>query len=177
MNERVTLSAYGELIEPTTLQIQRLLAGSPERVWAYLTQSELRRRWLASGEMQMKAGTAFSLTWRNDELTDPPGTRPDGFGEQHSMEVRVIEIDPPRKLVHTFGVHGEVTFELEPVGSKTLLTLTHRRLPDRATMLKVGAGWHMHLDVLVARVSGTTPEPFWDGWSRLKNEYDRKLPT
>ncbi len=29
-----------------------------------------------------------------------------------------------------------------------LLTLIHRRLPDRATLLKVGAGWHMHLDIL-----------------------------
>jgi hypothetical protein len=31
-----------------------------------------------------------------------------------------------------------------------LLTVIHRRLPDRATFLKVGAEWHMHLDVLVA---------------------------
>jgi hypothetical protein len=35
----------------------------------------------------------------------------------------------------------------------------------------------MHLDVLVARVSGTEPQPFWDGWSRLKTEYDRRLPN
>ena len=55
--------------------------------------------------------------------------------------------------------------------------MIHRRLPDRGTMLMVGAGWHMHLDVLVARVSGTEPEPFWDGWSRLKAEYDRRLPA
>ena len=34
-----------------------------------------------------------------------------------------------------------------------LLTVIHRRLPDRSTMLKVSAGWHMHLDVLVARAS------------------------
>ena len=54
-----------------------------------------------------------------------------------------------------------------------LLTVIHRRLPDRATMLNVGAGWHMHLDVLVARVAGDEPAPFWDGWSRLKQEYDR----
>jgi hypothetical protein len=62
-------------------------------------------------------------------------------------------------------------------GENVLLTLIHRRLPDRSTMLGVSAGWHAHLDILVARVSGKTPEPFWDGWSRLKQEYDRRLPA
>ncbi len=56
-----------------------------------------------------------------------------------------------------------------------LLTLIHRRLPDRATMLMVGAGWHMHLDILVARATGEEPAPFWDGWIRLRTEYDRRL--
>jgi hypothetical protein len=51
----------------------------------------------------------------------------------------------------------------------------HRRLADRATMLMVGAGWDMHLDILVARATGKKPEPFWDGWSRLKKEYDRRI--
>lgn len=176
MNELAPLDAYGELIEPTTLKIQRLLPGPIERVWGYLTQSDLRRRWLASGEMQMKAGTSVELTWRNDELTNPPGKRPDGFGAEHSMESRITEIDPPHKLAFTFGVHGHVTIELQPAGQRVLLTLTHRNLPDRATMLKVSAGWHMHLDVLVARVSGEEPAPFWDGWARLKDEYDRRIP-
>ena len=83
----------------------------------------------------------------------------------------------PHKLAFTFGTTGDVTFELTPKGKDVLLTVTHRRLPDRATMLMVGAGWHMHLDVLVARATGTEPEPFWDGWIRLKKEYDRRLPA
>ena len=44
-----------------------------------------------------------------------------------------------------------------------MLTVIHRRLPDRATLLGVGAGWHAHLDVLVARTTGKEPPPFWDG--------------
>ena len=50
-------------------------------------------------------------------------------------------------------------------------------LCEVSTMLKVGAGWHMHLDVLVARANGQEPEPFWDGWSRLRKEYDRRIPA
>jgi uncharacterized protein YndB with AHSA1/START domain len=177
MNDLATASAYGELIEPTTLKIQRLLPGPVERVWAYLTQSELRRKWLASGDMQPKAGSEFELTWRNDELTNPPGKRPEGFGTEHSMTSRIIAFDPPRKLAYTFGVHGEVSFDLQPAGQRVLLTLIHRRLPDRNTMLKVSAGWHAHLDILVARASGAEPAPFWDAWLRLKGDYDKRLPA
>jgi uncharacterized protein YndB with AHSA1/START domain len=169
--------AYGALIEPATLKIQRLLPGPIERIWAYLTESELRRQWLAAGQMEMKAGAPFELVWRNDELSNPPGQRPPGFGAEHRMQSRITEFDPPRKLAFTWQGSGDVSFELEPKGNKVLLTVIHRRLPDRATLLKVGPGWHMHLDVLVARATGEQPEPFWDGWSRLKDEYDRRLPA
>ena len=70
-----------------------------------------------------------------------------------------------------------MTFALEPQGDEVLLTVIHRRLPDRPTLLGVSAGWHMHLDVLVARATGTAPGPFWDGWSRLRQAYDRRLPA
>jgi Activator of Hsp90 ATPase homolog 1-like protein len=83
MNERANPDAYGVLSEPATLTIQRMLPGPIERVWAYLTESDLRRKWLASGEMEMKVGAPFEFVWRNSELTDPPGKRPEGFGEEH----------------------------------------------------------------------------------------------
>jgi uncharacterized protein YndB with AHSA1/START domain len=169
--------AYGVLTEPTTLKIQRLLPGPIERIWAYLTESELRRQWLASGQMEMKEGAPFELVWRNDELNNPPSKRPDGFPEEHSLQSRITEFDPPRKLAITWGSSGGVSFELDPQGDEVLLTLIHRRLPDRATLLMVSAGWHMHLDILVARATGKEPAPFWDGWSRLQKEYDQRLPA
>jgi uncharacterized protein YndB with AHSA1/START domain len=177
MSKPQTPAAHGTLIEPTTLRIERLLPGPIERVWAYLTESELRRRWLAAGEMELKAGAAFELVWRNDELSNPPGRRPPGFGQEHRMQSRIVELDPPRKLVFTWQGGSEVSFELTPRGRDVLLTLIHRRLPDRTTMLMVGAGWHAHLDVLVARAMGKEPEPFWDAWSRLKADYEQRLPA
>src|ERR1700683_1646254 len=112
MDERTTLDAYGVLIEPATLKIQRLLPGPVERVWAYLTESALRRQWLAAGQMEMKVGAPFELVWLNDELTDPPGQRPPGFSDEHRMQSRIIELDPPRKLAITWGDGSEVSFEL-----------------------------------------------------------------
>ncbi len=177
MNDIAAISAYGVVTEPATIRIERLLPGSIDRVWAYLTQSELRRRWLASGDMEMKLGSSFELVWRNDELTDPPGKRPEGFPEEHRMQSRITELDPPRKMTFTWGERGEVSFELEAMGGEVLLTVTHRRISDRANMLMIGAGWHMHLDVLAARLTGTKTEPFWDGWDRLKKEYEPLIPA
>ncbi|WP_119271649.1 SRPBCC family protein [Taklimakanibacter deserti] len=173
----MTEAAYGVLTEPATFKIQRLLPGPIERVWAYLTESKLRRKWLAAGEMEMKAGAPFEFVWRNDELTDPPGERPAGFGDEFRMQSRITAVDPPRKLVFTWEDSGDVSFELESKGDEVLLTVIHRRLANRETMLMVGPGWHMHLDILAAVAAGRKPEPFWDGWSRLRKDYDRRLPA
>jgi hypothetical protein len=35
----------------------------------------------------------------------------------------------------------------------------------------------MHLDILAARLGGEEPAPFWDGWSRLRRDYDQRLPA
>ena len=167
---------YATVTAPRTVRLQRLLPGPIERVWSYLTQSDLRRQWLAAGDMDLRVDAPFELTWRNDELTDPPGARPDGFGTEHTMQSRITELDPPRRLAFTWG-GGEVTFELEPRGHQVLLTLVHAGISDRTNMVMIGAGWHTHLDVLAARAGGTAGEPFWDTWNRLRGEYERLIPA
>ena len=177
MTSSATLEPWGKLIEPTTLKIQRLLPDPLERVWAHLVESDLRRRWLAADDMEMRVGSTFELVWRNDELTDPPGHRPDGFGEEECMGGRIIELDAPHRLVFTRGEEGSVCFELEAQGNEVLLTVIHHRLADRSGLLDVSSGWHAHLDVLVARLTGARAVPFWDAWLRLRDEYDRSLPA
>ena len=172
-----TIHDYGQLTEPTTLTISRLLPGSIQRVWDHLTQSDLRRRWLAAGEMPLAVGAPFTLTWRNDELTEPPGQRPAGFGAEHSMDSRITALDPPRRLAFSWGEAGEVTSDLREQADGVLLTVVHRRIDERSSRLMIGAGWHRHLDILADRLAGTTPaETFWDGWLRLRQDYDRRLP-
>ncbi|WP_439595791.1 SRPBCC family protein [Falsiroseomonas sp.] len=177
MNDLATLDAYGVLTEPTTLTIQRLLPGPIERIWAYLTESELRRRWLAAGEMELRLGATTELVWRNEQLNDPPTRRPEGFGEEHRMQVEITELDPPHRLGISWGGTGGVTFVLEPQGREVLLTVIHRRVEDRATLLNVSAGWHAHLDMLVADATGGVKPRHWDHWTRLRAEYDRRLPA
>ena len=176
MNQ-MNFDGYGQLIQPATLRIERLLPGTRERVWEYLTQSDLRRQWMAAGDMEEREGSSFELVWRNDELTDPPGERPAGFGDEHRMLSRIVEYDPPRKLTITWSGSGNVSFELAQRGDDVLLTVIHRRLPDRSSLLMHAAGWHIHLDILAARMTGEKPETFWDGWNRLMTDYDQRLPA
>ena len=168
---------YATVAANNTVRIERLLPGPIERVWDYLTDSELRRKWLAAGDMSGGEGTPFELVWRNDELTDPPGNKPEGFGEEHRMQSTVTTFDPPRRLGFTWGDTGSVSIDLEPRGDRVHLTLVHRNISDRRNMVMIGAGWHMHLDVLVARVSATQPQAFWDGWLRLRDEYETRIPA
>src|SRR5262249_42102379 len=112
MNQHATQGAYGELIEPTSLKIERRLPGPIERVWAYITDGELRRKWLAAGQMETRVGATVEMVWRNDELTDPPGHRPAGYAVEHRMPCKILEIDPPRHIVFTFGTNGDVSIDL-----------------------------------------------------------------
>jgi uncharacterized protein YndB with AHSA1/START domain len=176
MNIAAIETDYAVTSDTDTVRLQRMLPGPAERVWQYLTDSDLRRQWLAAGDMSGGEGSGFELVWRNDELTDPPGDKPEGFGEEHRMHSTITEFEPPRRLAFTWGESGNVSIELEPQGNEVLLTLVHRGISDHRNLLMIGAGWHMHLDVLVARASGTTPQPFWDGWRRLHEEYKRRIP-
>jgi len=65
MNKLAPASSYGVLIEPATLKMERLLPGPIERVWAYLTQSDLRSQWMAAGDMPMTIDPThrLAITW------------------------------------------------------------------------------------------------------------------
>jgi uncharacterized protein YndB with AHSA1/START domain len=169
---------FGTLIAPRTLQMQRLLPGPIERIWDYLTKSDLRRQWLASGEMELKAGAPVELVWHHDETTTPPGKRPESMSSAESrLPSRITVCEPPHKLGFMFWSDTEVIFELKTTGNKVLLTLTHKDLPSRGMMVGVSTGWHTHLDVLEARASGTKIENFWDHWRTHKAEYEARIPA
>ncbi len=175
MNAALAEDDFGVLTEPATLTLQRVLPGPIERVWSYLTDSNLRGQWLATGAMELRAGARVNLTWRNDELTDPPGNRPDGMPAEHSMTCEVLECRAPNLLRISWGSTGGVTFDLQEQYEDVLLTLTHHRVLDQTVLLNVSAGWHAHLALLSAKMRGEAPAPHWDTWVRLKTEYAQRL--
>jgi uncharacterized protein YndB with AHSA1/START domain len=172
------MSEFGVVTEARTLRIRRVLRGPIERVWAYLTESDKRGRWLASGPMELRVGGRVELTYRNSELSAHAEPAPDKYRkyEGASFQGRITRCEPPRLLSYTWGDGSEVTFELSPEGENVLLVLTHCRLPDRATMVRVGSGWHAHLGILVDQLEGREPRPFWSTHARLEAEYEKRLP-
>lgn len=175
MSDTITRDAYGAVIEPATFKIERLLPGPIERVWDHLTKSELRRKWLAAGEMTLVPDAPFEFVWRNEELHGSVGARPEGMPEEHRLESRILDVEPPRRLAFAWK-EGDVTFTLDPVGDKVKLTVVHRRVSDRSNLTAVSAGWHAHLDVLVALLNDERPTSFWDAWQRLRAQYDARIP-
>jgi len=177
MTDAAALGAHGELIAPMTVRIERLLPGPIDRIWSYLTDSELRGKWLATGDMPDQPGAKVELVWRNDDLSGRNEQRPEGVPAERRMACEVIRAEVPRLLVLGWGASGsEVTFELSPQGAEVLLTVTHRRLPDRDNLMGVSAGWHAHLDMLVGVLRGGELPLFWANWARLRGEYDQRLP-
>ncbi len=168
--------SYGKVIARRTVKIQRVLPGPIERVWEYLTKSDLRRQWLASGEMELKEGAACELVWHHDQITTPSGQRPDDMKSESHLPSRITVCEPPHKLGFMFWSDSEVLFELKPAGNNVLLTLTHSKLPSRGMMVGVSTGWHSHLDVLEARLSGEKAENFWDHWRAYKADYEQRIP-
>jgi uncharacterized protein YndB with AHSA1/START domain len=168
------LDPHARMTGTATLVIQRWLPGGAERVWRYLTDSDLRRKWLASGDMRLQAGAPLELVWRNDALSADADTRPAGFPDVERLQSRVLAVEPMRMLQIAWG-EGDVTFTLEEKGDRVLMTVTHRGIDDGAEQFSTAAGWHMHLDILVALASDAAPPSFWSGWTDLHGIYTHRL--
>lgn len=160
----------GSLLSEDTLRFERLLPGPIERVWAYLTESEKRGTWLARGEMDLTAGAPIQFHFDHRQLPIDLGEAPEKYAtyaEGHSTNARVLEVDPPRLLEITWA-EGEiyesiVRFELFEKGDEVLLVLTHRGLKGDEAVFGTLGGWHVHLDILAAYLSGHRVEgTFWD---------------
>ena len=174
---------HGIVTEAGAIRFERLLPGPIERVWAYLTDSDKRARWLASGPMDLRPGGEMELIWRNGELAGPDQPPPEKFAPcagEHRMKGHVLRVEPPRLLVHSWdeenGSGAEVVYELAERGDKVLLTLTNRNLPSRGAIVGVGGGWHTHLEMLAAELEERTPPRFWDLVEQFEPEYERRVP-
>ena len=165
----------GTLTEGSVLRIQRRLPGPAERVWSFLTDSDLRQQWLASGAMNLQPGASFELVWRNDDLSSSSEERPDGFSAESRATCQFVEVDPPRLMRYIWPGVGEVEFELELVGNEVMLTVTHRQLSGEPLILNVCAGWHAHLTLLVAHLERRTAPSLWSTWKRLRIQYEERL--
>lgn len=113
------------------------IATTPERLWKALTDPQETRKYYYG---------ALSISdWR----VGSRWTSQSADGEVY-LEGEILEIDPPRRLVHSFHVvhqpeaaaeaPSRIEFEITPIGDRCRLTVTHTgRGP--ATKAYTSGGW------------------------------------
>lgn len=173
---------YGTSPEAGTVRLERTLPGPIERVWAYLTESEKRGKWFASGSMELRPGGSLTFLFQNSKLANDSEPMPEKYKQYEGMTSngRVIRCEPPRLLSFTWGEEegdeSEVTFELTDRGGEVLLVLTHRRLRNRKEMVDVAGGWHVHVGILSDVLNGREPKSFWSKVEKMEAEYEKRIP-
>jgi uncharacterized protein YndB with AHSA1/START domain len=137
------------------------IAARPETVWEFFVDEAKVTRWM---------GTRASL--------DP---RPGGLYQVEVLSGNTargefVELDPPHRLVFTWGWEtGEavavrpgsstIEIELSPSGDGTRLRLVHRDLPSAAAADSHSHGWAHYLERLRSAAAGEDPgrDPWLDG--------------
>lgn len=169
------MEKYGSIIAPGTLRFERSLPGPIDRVWAYLTESEKRGKWLAKGEMELFEGGKVDLHFKHQELSPLPDIVPEKYKnmeEGHHFTGTMLKVNSPHLLSFTWDGGSEVTFELSEQAGRVLMVITHRKLGDKkTTLLSVSAGWHNHVGILISNLEGTVPAPFWKTHTELEAIY------
>jgi uncharacterized protein YndB with AHSA1/START domain len=132
------------------------IAASPDEVFPYFTDPEKMIVWKAvEATLDPRPGGIFRI-----DVTGRDAAR----GEY-------VEIDPPRRVVFTFGWEAEgspeppgsttVEVTLVPDGEGTLLRLVHSGVPEEIRHHSTG-GWDHYLRRLAVAAEGGDPGP--DPW-------------
>ena len=179
----MTEEQYVKLTAPGTIVLEHMLPGPIERVWSYLTESEKRKRWIAAGDMDLRAGGAYEYIFDHEILSEVDEEVPEKYKDECSSTMRmtghIIAVDAPHMLHMTWAEGGdeesEVKFELETVGDQVKLTLTHMKLFDRDMLVGVSAGWQAHVLIMQDNLEGISPRPFWETHMQLEGVYAERL--
>ena len=127
-----------------------------EKVWAALTDPELSAKyWERSNLSDWKVGSAWSHGFRGEE--------PDVVGE-------VLEAVPPHRLVTSWSPaskatdptrRSRVSYDIEQLGEKVRLTVTHTELTEEG-LRSISGGWPAVLSNLKTflETGRTIPDPF-----------------
>lgn len=137
------------------LTIERLIPAPPERLFELWTNPEMLVKWwgpegfdIPAHNMDVRPGGRWRTTMRSPD------------GKLHTVSGVYRTIDPPRRLVFTWGwdddkgVRGhetEVTVTFHPTPGGTKLALTQQSFETKESRDNHGKGWQSSFDCL-ARV-------------------------
>lgn len=126
--------------DPITVSVR--IAAPPDVVFPYFTDPSLATRWIAdAAHLDPRVGGTFALDVRGNPAR----------GE-------FVVVEPPHRVVFTWGIEGRGDFPpgsstvevvLRTEGDDTVVTLTHRDLPNQEYRRSHRAGWAEFLGILV----------------------------
>ena len=140
------LSEIKERLESQMEKVYEIfIKTTPEQLWDAIVNPEIRAKYNfgAACNSEWKVGSPISVDVEKHNL--------------HLGEGEVLEVDPPRRLVHTMACLWDddvvaegltrVTWEIEEVGDSCHLTLTHDQMREGANS-QIYGGWPMILSGL-----------------------------
>jgi uncharacterized protein YndB with AHSA1/START domain len=134
------------------VEVETRIAASPETVFDFFTDPDKMIQWMGrSAELEPRPGGTFRCDINGRDVSD---------GE-------FVELDPPRRVVFTWGWEGEgsvvapgsstIEVLLAPDGDGTHLRLIHRDLPDADSMERHRHGWLHYTERLSTVAAGGDP--------------------
>lgn len=134
------------------------VSARPETVFEFFTDPEKMVRWKGRrAELDPRPGGIYRVE----------------MSERAIVRGEYVEVDPPRRVVFTWGWEGQeagsgehavppgtsrVEVSLEPDGDGTLVRLRHFDLPAEAREIH-GQGWDLYLSRLAQAAAGGDPGP------------------
>ena len=133
---------------PPSLEVRRTIRAPRQRVFDAWTKAEELKAWHAPGpltvslaEIDLRPGGAYRIHMRS-----PDGT-------EHRVSGVYREIDPPKKVVYTWGWDGDhpvkdsvVTIEFHDRGASTEVVLRHDGITHNKERADHEHGWTAILD-------------------------------
>jgi glutathione S-transferase len=140
---------------PPSIEVRRTIRAPRQRVFDAWTKAEEVKAWHAPGpltvslaEIDLQPGGAYRIHMREPD------------GKEHRASGVYLEVDPPKKVVHSWGWDGDhpvknstVTLEFFERGDATEVVLTHAGITDAKERVDHQSGWRSIIDKLEARYS------------------------
>ena len=141
------------MTDPDVLEVSLHIAAAPEIVFPYFTDPARYVQWMGhEADLDPVPGGTYRVRMRDTVETG---------GE-------FVEVDPPRRLVFTWGWSGDptvppgstrVVVTLEPEANGTRVVLRHHDLPGDEQRLHHQQGWNAYLGRLAHLLTGQDPGP------------------
>lgn len=146
---------------PYTLQFQRVLRATPERIYRAFTDADAKAKWLPPNgftgkvhEIDVRVGGTYRMSFTNLST-----------GKSHAFGGRYLEVVPNERLRWTDRFEGDalpgemtVTMTLRRVSVGTELHIVQENLPDAIPQEACTLGWQESLALLALLVEAEIPD-------------------